>query len=61
MSGNRSLAEPHHEVRELPNRKRPAPHEHDTPQRLAGALDGHAVIGFEFNLEQPLQPDLVRL
>lgn len=33
----------------------------DTLRRLAEALDGHAVIGFEFNSEQPLHPDLVRL
>lgn len=32
-----------------------------TLRRLAEALDGHAVIGFEFNSEQPLQPDPVRL
>jgi len=33
----------------------------DTLRRLAKALDGHAVIGFEFNSDQPVQPDLVRL
>lgn len=33
----------------------------DTLRRLAEALDGHAVIGFEFDSEQTLQPDLIRL
>lgn len=33
----------------------------DTLRRLAEALDGHAIIGFEFGSEQPLQQDLVRL
>lgn len=32
----------------------------DTLRRLAEALDGHAVIGFEFDSEQ-VQPGLVRL
>jgi ribosome-binding protein aMBF1 (putative translation factor) len=32
----------------------------DTLRRLAEALDGHAVIGFEFDSEQ-VKPDLVRL
>ena len=32
----------------------------DTLRRLAEALDGHAVIGFEFNSAER-QPDLVRL
>ncbi|MGH9155064.1 MAG: helix-turn-helix domain-containing protein [Acidimicrobiales bacterium] len=29
----------------------------DTLRQLAEALDGHAVIGFEFDSEQPLQPE----
>lgn len=33
----------------------------DTLRRLAEALDGHAVIGFEFDSGQHPQPDLVRL
>jgi ribosome-binding protein aMBF1 (putative translation factor) len=33
----------------------------DTLRRLAEALDGHAVIGFEFESDQRIQPDLVRL
>lgn len=33
----------------------------DTLRRLAEALDGHAVIGFEFDSDQRVQPDLVRL
>ncbi|HEY9565497.1 MAG TPA: helix-turn-helix transcriptional regulator [Nocardioides sp.] len=33
----------------------------DTLRRLAEALEGHAVIGFEFHSDQDLQPDLVRL
>lgn len=33
----------------------------DTLRRLAAALDGHAVIGFEFEPGQQAQPDLVRL
>ncbi len=33
----------------------------DTLRRLAEALDGHAVIGFEFDSRQPLQAELVRL
>jgi ribosome-binding protein aMBF1 (putative translation factor) len=33
----------------------------DTLRRLAEALDGHAVIGFEFDSGQPAQADLVRL
>jgi ribosome-binding protein aMBF1 (putative translation factor) len=33
----------------------------DTLRRLAEALDGHAVIGFEFDSDQQLRPDLVRL
>lgn len=33
----------------------------DTLRRLAEALDGHAVIGFEFNSDQQTQPGLVRL
>ncbi len=33
----------------------------DTLRRLAEALDGHAVIGFEFNSPRPAQSDLVRL
>lgn len=33
----------------------------DTLRRLAEALDGHAVIGFEFDSAQPTTPDLVRL
>ena len=33
----------------------------DTLRRLAEALDGHAVIGFDFNSAQPTAPDLVRL
>lgn len=33
----------------------------DTLRRLAEALDGHAVIGFEFDSDQQVQPDLVRL
>jgi ribosome-binding protein aMBF1 (putative translation factor) len=33
----------------------------DTLRRLAEALDGHAVIGFEFNSDHRVQPDLVRL
>lgn len=33
----------------------------DTLRRLGEALDGHAVIGFEFDSDQHLQPDLVRL
>lgn len=33
----------------------------DTLRRLAEALDGHAVIGFEFDSGQQVQPDLVRL
>lgn len=33
----------------------------DTLRRLAEALDGHAVIGFEFDTEKPFQQDLVRL
>lgn len=33
----------------------------DTLRRLAEALDGHAVIGFEFGSERPRPADLVRL
>lgn len=33
----------------------------DTLRRLAEALDGHAVIGFEFDSAQPMAPDFVRL
>ena len=33
----------------------------NTLRRLAEALDGHAVIGFEFDSDQPLRPELVRL
>ena len=33
----------------------------DTLRRLAQALDGHAVIGFEFDSAQAAAPDLVRL
>ncbi len=33
----------------------------DTLRRLAEALDGHAVIGFEFDSNAALRPDLVRL
>lgn len=33
----------------------------DTLRRLAEALDGHAVIGFEFDSTKPTQADLVRL
>ncbi len=33
----------------------------DTLRRLAEALDGHAVIGFEFGSERLPQADLVRL
>lgn len=33
----------------------------DTLRRLAEALDGHAVIGFEFDSDRQLQPELVRL
>ena len=33
----------------------------DTLRRLAEALDGHAVIGFEFDSGNALRPDLVRL
>lgn len=33
----------------------------DTLRRLAEALDGHAVIGFEFGSDRPPQADLVRL
>ncbi len=33
----------------------------DRLRRLAEALDGHAVIGFEFDPDQQVQPDLVRL
>ena len=33
----------------------------DTLRRLAQALDGHAVIGFEFDSAQPRKPELVRL
>lgn len=33
----------------------------DTLRRIAEALDGHAVIGFEFDSAQPARPDLVRL
>lgn len=33
----------------------------DTLRRLAEALDGHAVIGFEFDSGDTLRPDLVRL
>jgi transcriptional regulator with XRE-family HTH domain len=33
----------------------------DTLRRLAAALGGHAVIGFEFDSDEQLQPDLVRL
>jgi ribosome-binding protein aMBF1 (putative translation factor) len=33
----------------------------DTLRRLAEALDGHAVIGFEFDSDKRLQPELVRL
>lgn len=33
----------------------------DTLRRLAEALGGHAVIGFEFDLHKGVQPDLVRL
>ena len=32
-----------------------------TLRRLAEALDGHAVIGFEFDSARPRTPDLVRL
>jgi ribosome-binding protein aMBF1 (putative translation factor) len=33
----------------------------DTLRRLAEALDGHAVIGFEFGTRRKGRPDLVRL
>lgn len=33
----------------------------DTIRRLAEALDGHAVIGFEFSSDKSSRPDLVRL
>ncbi|MGH9243534.1 MAG: helix-turn-helix domain-containing protein [Acidimicrobiales bacterium] len=33
----------------------------DTLRRIAEALDGHAVIGFEFDSDQQVRPDLVRL
>lgn len=33
----------------------------ETLRRLAEALDGHAVIGFEFDSEKPTRQDLVRL
>lgn len=33
----------------------------DTLRRLGEALGGHAVIGFEFDSNEALQPDLVRL
>ena len=33
----------------------------DTLRRLAKALDGHAVIGFEFDSKQPSDAELVRL
>ncbi|MGH9245737.1 MAG: helix-turn-helix domain-containing protein [Acidimicrobiales bacterium] len=33
----------------------------DTLRRIAEALDGHAVIGFEFESDPQLRPDLVRL
>jgi ribosome-binding protein aMBF1 (putative translation factor) len=33
----------------------------DTLRRVAEALDGHAVIGFEFESDQQVQSDLVRL
>lgn len=33
----------------------------DTLRRLGEALDGHAVIGFEFDSGEAPQPDLVRL
>ena len=33
----------------------------ETLRRLAQALDGHAVIGFQFDTDQQVQPDLVRL
>lgn len=33
----------------------------DTLRRLAEALDGHAVIGFEFDADATPRPDLVRL
>lgn len=33
----------------------------DTLRRLAEALDGHAVIGFEFDSDAQVQPDFVRL
>jgi ribosome-binding protein aMBF1 (putative translation factor) len=33
----------------------------DTLRRLALALDGHAVIGFEFDTGREVRPDLVRL
>lgn len=33
----------------------------DTLRRLAEALDGHAVIGFEFDSENAPRPELVRL
>lgn len=33
----------------------------DTLRRLAEALDGHAVIGFEFDMSAKIRPDLVRL
>lgn len=33
----------------------------ETLRRLAVALDGHAVIGFEFDSAKPKTPDLVRL
>lgn len=33
----------------------------DTLRRLAEALDGHAVIGFEFASSERAQPNLVRL
>jgi ribosome-binding protein aMBF1 (putative translation factor) len=33
----------------------------DTLRRLAEALEGHAVIGFEFKSDHQAQPDLVRL
>ena len=33
----------------------------DTLRRLAESLDGYAVIGFQFDADQQVQPDLVRL
>ena len=33
----------------------------DTLRRLAEALDGHAVIGFEFDSDKAIRPELVRL